>query len=66
VALTVVVVLQIAVVHAPVLHGLFDTAPLTSDQWLTAVVIGSLVLWVEEAHKLVTRVHRARRRRHPL
>ena len=58
VALTAVVVLQVAVVHAPVLQGLFDTTGLDSAQWLTAVAVGSLVLWVEEVRKLTGRAHR--------
>lgn len=62
VALVAVVVLQIAVVHTPVLHGLFDTAPLSSQQWLVAVAVGSAVLWAEELRKLAGRAHRAARR----
>ncbi|GEO96740.1 cation-translocating P-type ATPase [Kocuria turfanensis] len=53
VALTAVVVLQIAVVHAPVLQDLFGTTGLTGAQWLTAVAIGSLILWPEELRKLL-------------
>ncbi|POH60032.1 hypothetical protein C3B59_16295 [Cryobacterium zongtaii] len=55
ISLAVVFVLQIAVVHAPVLQGLFDTTALTAAQWLTAAVIGSLVLWVEELRKVSSR-----------
>jgi Ca2+-transporting ATPase len=62
VALIAVVVLQVAVVHTPVLHGLFDTAPLSSHQWLVAVAVGSAVLWVEELRKLAGRARRPVRR----
>jgi Ca2+-transporting ATPase len=65
VALAAVVVLQVAVAHAPVLQGLFDTTDLDSAQWLTAVAIGSLVLWVEEVRKLTRRIHRGPRNQPP-
>lgn len=58
VALAAVVVLQVAVVHAPILQGVFDTTALTGAQWLVAVTIGSTVLWAEELRKLIGRTRR--------
>ncbi|MFE7629571.1 cation-translocating P-type ATPase [Kocuria sp. NPDC057446] len=58
VALVAVVVLQAAVVHLPVLQGVFDTTALTGAQWFVAVAIGSSVLWAEELRKLVRRTRR--------
>ncbi|MFF0990669.1 cation-translocating P-type ATPase [Kocuria nitroreducens] len=55
VALVAVVVLQAAVVHAPLLQGIFDTTDLTGAQWLVAVTVGSTVLWAEELRKLIGR-----------
>src|SRR5690606_18816140 len=48
-------VLQIAVVHLPVLNAAFGTAPLTLGQWLVCTAIASVVLWVGELRKLVLR-----------
>ncbi|GAA1755253.1 cation-translocating P-type ATPase [Kocuria aegyptia] len=57
-ALAAVVVLQAAVVHTPLLQGVFDTAALTGAQWCVAVAIGSTVLWAEELRKLIGRTRR--------
>ncbi|MBP7132670.1 MAG: cation-translocating P-type ATPase [Aquabacterium sp.] len=43
--------LQVAVVHLPVLHVAFGTVPLSLDQWLFCVAMGSAVLWVSEMKK---------------
>jgi len=48
-------VLQIAVVHVPILNTAFSTVPLTMGQWLMCAAMASVVLWVEEARKLVWR-----------
>jgi Ca2+-transporting ATPase len=48
-----VALLQVAVVHLPVLQSLFDTTALTLGQWLTCVAVASSVLWLEELRKLV-------------
>jgi Ca2+-transporting ATPase len=58
VALTAVVALQAAVVHAPFLQGVFDTTALTGAQWLVAATVGSTVLWAEELRKLIGRTRR--------
>jgi Ca2+-transporting ATPase len=48
-----VALLQVAVVHLPVLQSLFDTTSLTLGQWWTCVAVASSVLWLEELRKLV-------------
>ena len=48
--------LQIAVIHVPVLNLAFGTVPLSLDQWLTCLGMASLVLVYSEARKLVTRL----------
>ena len=48
--------LQVAVVHLPVLHVAFGTAPLSLDQWLFCVAMGSAVLWVSEMKKWARRL----------
>ena len=50
--------LQVAVVHLPVLNDAFDTTPLSMTGWLTCIGLASLVLWVNEAKKLVQRLAR--------
>lgn len=50
--------LQVAVVHLPVLHVAFGTAPLSLDQWLFCLAMGSAVLWVSEMKKWVGRLTR--------
>ncbi len=48
-------VLQVLVVHVPVLNHAFGTEPMRWDQWLVAVALASAVLWAEELRKLVLR-----------
>lgn len=48
-------VLQVAVVHVPLLNQAFGTEPLRWDQWLVCLALASAVLWVEELRKLVLR-----------
>ena len=48
-------VLQVLVVHLPFLNEAFSTVPLSLSEWLTCLAIASLVLWAEEARKLVIR-----------
>jgi magnesium-transporting ATPase (P-type) len=50
------VLLQIAVVHLSFLNAAFGTTPLTPDQWLACIAIGSAVLWLSELRKLVLRL----------
>ncbi len=54
-ALALAVLLQVLVVHVPVLQVAFGTAPLDLAHWAVAVGAASLVLWVEELHKLLRR-----------
>ena len=47
------IVLQVAVVNLAFLNRAFGTTPLTSSDWLICVGLASLVLWADEAKKLV-------------
>ena len=61
-AIAVSALLQVAVVHVPLLNVAFGTTPLTPDQWLWCAVAASFVLWSGELRKLVNRSRdRARR-----
>jgi P-type Ca2+ transporter type 2C len=55
-AIAVSLVLQVAVVHLPFLNRAFDTAPLNARDWLLCVSLASMVLWANEAKKLVQRI----------
>jgi magnesium-transporting ATPase (P-type) len=50
------VTLQIAVVHTPFLQAAFGTAPLDIAHWIVAIAMASVVLWLDEARKLVLRL----------
>jgi magnesium-transporting ATPase (P-type) len=50
-AIGLAVVLQVAVVHLPLLNVAFDTAPLTPAQWAVCVAMASAVLWAGELRK---------------
>jgi Ca2+-transporting ATPase len=52
--------LQVAVVQLSFLNSAFDTTPLGADEWLTCLGLASVVLWADEAKKLIRR-----RVRHP-
>ncbi len=47
--------LQVAVVELPFLNDAFGTAPLGLDEWLICIGLASVVLWADEAKKLVER-----------
>lgn len=47
--------LQLAVVNIGALNVAFGTVPLTLDQWLVCLLMGSVVLLVSEASKWVQR-----------
>lgn len=47
--------LQVAVVHWPPLNRAFSTAPLTIEQWLICLAMGSSVLWFSELRKVFLR-----------
>jgi P-type Ca2+ transporter type 2C len=55
-AITLSVLLQVAVINLGVLNVAFGTAPLTVEQWLMCVAMGSVVLWVSELRKWLRRV----------
>jgi Ca2+-transporting ATPase len=50
------VALQVAVVYVPVLQQAFSTTPLSLNDWLVCVAVGSMVLWVMELRKLIGRL----------
>jgi Ca2+-transporting ATPase len=54
-ALALSVMLQVAVVQIGFLNLAFSTVPLSWDQWLVCVAMGSMVLWFTELRKLVIR-----------
>jgi magnesium-transporting ATPase (P-type) len=54
--------LQVAVIFVPAFNGIFHTVPFGLEQVIAIGAVGSLVLWVEEARKLVAR-RRARKNR---
>jgi Ca2+-transporting ATPase len=47
--------LQVAVVHLPVLNLAFGTTPLQPAEWAVCVAMGSVVLWYSELRKLAAR-----------
>ena len=55
-AITLSVLLQVAVVNLAFLNLAFGTAPLAFDQWLLCAAMASVVLWYSELRKLVSRV----------
>ena len=54
-AITVSLLLQVAVVNVPFLNLAFGTTPLTLNQWLVCAAMASVVLWYSELRKLVVR-----------
>jgi P-type Ca2+ transporter type 2C len=57
-AIALSVVLQVAVVHLGFLNEAFGTTPLALRDWLVCLGLASLVLWADEAKKLVERLWR--------
>ncbi|MGZ9276719.1 MAG: cation-translocating P-type ATPase [Candidatus Limnocylindrales bacterium] len=47
--------LQVAVVQVPILNDAFDTTPLPLGDWLTCIALASVVMWADEAKKLLER-----------
>lgn len=47
--------LQVAAVHITSLNVAFGTVPLTIDQWLVCLAMGSSMLWFAELRKLLMR-----------
>jgi len=54
-ALTLSMVLQVAVVYVPFLQSAFGTVPLSAGDWLRCGAVASSVLWIRELGKIVTR-----------
>ena len=54
-AIALSVLLQVAVVNLPFLNLAFGTVPLALHQWLLCVAMASMVLWISELRKLVSR-----------
>jgi Ca2+-transporting ATPase len=48
--------LQVAVVHVPLLNSAFGTVPLDAEQWVACIGMASLVLCLGEVRKIVHRV----------
>ncbi|HUP72502.1 MAG TPA: cation-translocating P-type ATPase [Acidimicrobiales bacterium] len=57
-AIALSLVLQIAVVQLPFLNDAFDTTPLALGDWSVCIGLASIVLWADEAKKLVERMVR--------
>jgi len=55
-AVTVSVLLQVAVVNASFLNVAFGTVPLTLEQWLVCAAMASVVLWLRELRKWISRL----------
>jgi Ca2+-transporting ATPase len=55
------VALQAAVLYVPAMNSLFHTVPLAPATLLPILAVASLVLWVEEARKVVARAATRRR-----
>ena len=49
------VLLQVAVVQVPFLYEAFGTTPLSAADWLICTGLASIVLWADEAKKLISR-----------
>ena len=47
--------LQLAVVELPFLNDAFGTTPLGAEEWLICIGLASVVLWADEAKKLLER-----------
>jgi magnesium-transporting ATPase (P-type) len=47
--------LQVAVVHTPLLNEPFSTTPLSPADWAICIALASVVLWADEARKLLLR-----------
>jgi len=65
-AVTLSLLLQVAVVHVGFLNVAFSTVPLSLDQWMHCAALASAVLWISELHKLVLLLFPARESREVL
>jgi P-type Ca2+ transporter type 2C len=62
-AIALSVVLQVAVINIEFLNTAFGTVPLSWDQWLVCVAMGSVVLWFSELRKLLARTFAAQQQK---
>ena len=53
--------LQVGLVQIPLMNDAFGTTPITSPKWLICIGLSSIVLWADEAKKLVERGMQHRR-----
>jgi Ca2+-transporting ATPase len=60
-AVAVSLLLQVAVIHLPLLNDAFETTPLAISQWALCTGMASFVLWAEELRKLILRNRLPRR-----
>jgi magnesium-transporting ATPase (P-type) len=58
-------ILQVAVVQVSFLNHAFDTTPLTIENWMICTGLASIVLWADEAKKLLGWWLRRSRQRRP-
>ena len=54
-ALGLALALQVTVIYVPFLQRAFSTVSLSANDWLLCGLVGSLVLWLREASKVITR-----------
>jgi Ca2+-transporting ATPase len=52
-AISLSLLLQIAVIYVPFLQQAFSTVPLNFSDWLRCVIVASSVLWLRELSKLI-------------
>jgi P-type Ca2+ transporter type 2C len=56
-AVTVSLLLHVAVIYVPFLQRAFSTSPLALVDWLLCAAVASSVLWLREAGKLMRHFH---------
>lgn len=54
-AISISVLLQVAIVQLPFFNAVFSTTPLTLPEWLMLIAISSSILWIGEIVKFVAR-----------
>jgi Ca2+-transporting ATPase len=57
-AIAISLALQVLVLYVPFLQAPFGTVPLSLNDWLVCLGVGSIILWFGEAEKLITRGRR--------
>ena len=59
--LVIEILLLIAVIYVPFLHGIFNTAPIGVIEWIYLICIPFIVFGIEEGRKKIMRKIRAKR-----